>query len=61
MEEAYHEEKLNRTFSIENLPTRAVIECTRLLVEGLQINKAKAKALVSSAQEVQNVVNFSLV
>lgn len=60
IEEAYHEETLNRAHSIVDLPTRTVIDCTRLLVEGLQVNKAKAKALVMDARQVRGTVPFVL-
>ena len=53
VEEAYHEETLNRAHSIMELSTRVVIDCTRLLVDGLQVNKAKAKALVMDARQVR--------
>lgn len=55
VEEAYHEETLNRAHSIFELSTKMVIDCTRLLVEGLQVNKAKAKALVMDARQVTNI------
>ena len=56
LEEAYHEETLNRACSIEDLGTRTPIESTRLLVDALQINKAKAKALLTSAKQVDILI-----
>jgi hypothetical protein len=52
LEEAYHEEVMNRTCSLEALSTRTIIDATRLLTDELQINKAKAKALITLAKEV---------
>ena len=60
LEEAYHEEVLNRTHSLDNLQTRTLIDCTKLLAEGLNINKGKAKALLMNAKEVLKMCIFSL-
>jgi hypothetical protein len=35
-----------------NLSTRVIIEATRVLTDELQINKAKAKALIGNAKDV---------
>ena len=59
LEEAYHEEVLNRTHSLDNLQTRTLIDCTKLLAEGLNINKGKAKALLMNAKEVCQICVYS--
>jgi hypothetical protein len=53
VEEAYHEETLNRRHCVEDLSSHTVIECTRLLAAHLQVHKGKAKALVGEAREVR--------